>query len=106
MNQVCYGEREAVYRDALKVFGQQIQEVVAVEELSEVIKEVCKMQRGDGSKGALAEEIADATIMLEQLRLIYGINEDVCAFMDQKIVRLKKTVEKAAKNKNLLLCGG
>lgn len=106
MNQLCYGERQTVYRDALKVFGQQTQEVVATEELSEVIKEICKMKRGQGSRGAMAEEIADATIMLEQLRLIYGINDEVCAFMDQKIVRLKKNIEKAAVNANIWLCKG
>ena len=106
MNQLCYGERESVYRDALKVYGQQLQEVVAIEELSEVVKEVCKMQRGQGSRGAMAEEIADATIVLEQLKMIYGINEEVCAFMDQKIVRLKKNVEKAAENANIWLCKG
>lgn len=104
MNQLCYGERESVYRNALKVYGQQLQEVVAIEELSEVVKEVCKMQRGQGSVGKLAEEIADATIMLEQLRMIYGINEEVCAFMDQKILRLKKNVENEAAKVDIWIC--
>lgn len=104
MNQLCYGERESVYRNALKVYGQQLQEVVAIEELSEVVKEVCKMQRGQGSVGKLAEEIADATIMLEQLRMIYGINEEVCAFMDQKILRLKKNVENEAAKGDIWIC--
>ena len=106
MNQVCYGEREAVYRDALKLYGQKMQEIVAIEELSEVAKEICKMQRGKGSVGQLAEEIADATIMLEQLRLMHGINEEVCAFMDQKILRLKKNIENAARDSGILLCKG
>lgn len=104
MNQLCYGERESVYRNALKVYGQQLQEVVSIEELSEVVKEVCKMQRGQGSVGKLAEEIADATIMLEQLRMIYGINEEVCAFMDQKILRLKRNVENEAAKGDIWIC--
>lgn len=104
MNRLCYGERESVYRNALKVYGQQLQEVVAIEELSEVVKEVCKMQRGKGSVGKLAEEIADATIMLEQLRMIYGINEEVCAFMDQKILRLKKNVENETAKGDIWIC--
>ena len=29
------------------------------------------------------------TIMLEQLRLIYGLNDAVCDHMDKKIARLK-----------------
>lgn len=106
MNQVCFGERESVYRDALKVYGQRIQEAVAIEELSEVTKEICKMQRRQSSVGKLAEEIADATIMLEQLRMIYGINEEVCAFMDQKILRLKKNIETTAVDGGIWLCKG
>ena len=106
MNQICYGERESVYRDAIKVYGQRLQETVAIEELSEVIKEICKLQRRQGSVGKLAEEIADATIMLEQLRMIYCVNEDVCAFMDQKILRLKKNIENAASEGGIWLCKG
>lgn len=106
MNQVCYGEREQIYRDALKLYGQKIQEIVAIEELSEVTKEVCKMQRGKGSPGRLAEEIADATIVLEQLRLIYGVNEEVCAFMDQKMRRLEQNVKRDGKSADIWLCKG
>lgn len=104
MNQICYGKREQVYRDALKVYGQNMQEIVAIEELSEVTKEVCKMKRGDGSVGRLAEEIADATIVLEQLRLIYGVNDEVCAFMDQKISRLEKNIERDCGSAGVFLC--
>lgn len=104
MNQVCYGERERVYRDALKVYGQRLQETVAIEELSECIKEVCKMQRGVGVRGKLAEEIADATIVLEQLRLMYDMNEEVCAFMDQKVRRLEKNIEQDSRKENIWMC--
>ena len=104
MNQICYGEREQVYRDALKVYGQRLQETVAIEELSECIKEICKMQRGVGVRGALAEEIADATIMLEQLRLIYNMNEEVCAFMDQKVQRLARNVARDSEEADIWLC--
>ena len=50
------------------------------------------------SRRNLAEEIADATIMLEQIRYFFGINEDVCEWMDSKIkrldARLKRETEK------------
>ena len=42
----------------------------------------------------LAEEIADATIMLEQLRQMFNINDSVCSWMDYKIAALKRKVEK------------
>ena len=36
----------------------------------------------------IAEETADVTIMLEQLRLIFGLNDMVCEAMDEKVERL------------------
>jgi hypothetical protein len=65
---------------------------VAVEELSEVQKEICKVLRGKGDIAHLAEEIADATIMLEQLRLFFALNDEVCAQMDAKVSRLAEKV--------------
>ena len=59
MNEICYDEREKVYREAAREYGVQMQLVVAVEELSEVTKELCKQARGLGDPLALAEEVAD-----------------------------------------------
>lgn len=88
MNKITYEERTEVYTHALFAYGQQAQMVVALEELSECQKEICKVLRGTGNMDHLAEEIADATIMLEQLRYFFGLNETVCQKMDQKIMRL------------------
>lgn len=88
MNKVSYEERTVVYNTALLIYGESIQLVVALEELSECQKEICKTLRGTGDMEHLAEEIADATIMLEQVRLIYGVNDLVCQKMDEKIKRL------------------
>lgn len=69
-------------------YGQEAQLIVAIEELSEVQKEFCKVMRGKGDMEHLAEEIADATIMLEQMRYFLGLNEKVCRYMDEKVRRL------------------
>ena len=61
--------------------------------MSELIKEICKMSRGQGNIENLAEEIADVTIMMEQLRLIYVVNDLVCDYMDAKIQRLQIRLE-------------
>lgn len=37
---------------------------------------------------AIAEETADVTIMLEQLRIIFNMNDQVCDQMDSKVMRL------------------
>lgn len=93
MNKIGYVERCAVYSDALDVFGGDTQLIVAVEELSECQKEICKVLRGEGDLEHLAEEVADATIMLEQVQFIFDINDSVCEQMDAKIERLKKRIE-------------
>lgn len=95
MNKINYEERAKVYTDALNTFGPNLQLVVALEELSEVQKEICKVMRGGGSLLHLAEEVADATIMLEQVRQIFDINGEVCKAMDGKVLRLQQRVADA-----------
>lgn len=95
MNKIQYEERLKVYTNALIAYGEEAQCIVAIEELSECAKEICKVLRGKGDPQHLAEEIADATIMLEQLRYFFGINEDVCEWMDSKIMRLEKKLKRS-----------
>ena len=90
MNAIPYQERKAVYEVALEQWGSQAQTMMAVEEMSELTKEICKLFRNQGDKDALADEIADVTITLEQLRMMYGLNDKVCERMDYKIRRLEE----------------
>ena len=83
MNKIPYTTRREVYIQAVALNGLEEQLTVAIEELSEVQKEICKVMRGDGNLEHLAEEIADATIMLEQVRLMFGLNEMVCRKMEE-----------------------
>lgn len=99
MNQITYEERKAVYLAAKDAFGHTTQLTVALEELSEAQKEICKVLRGQGDLSRLAEEIADATIMLEQLREMFGLNDEVCQVMDEKVYRLQRTIEKNNRKK-------
>lgn len=93
MNKIPYEERVNTYTNALCRYGRNAQMVVALEELSECQKEICKILRGGGDPEHLAEEIADATIMLEQLRLIFSINDLVGKKMDEKILRLENRLK-------------
>ena len=94
MNHFSYEERKAIYDVALGKWGQKMQATVAIEEMSEVIKEITKAMRGELNREHLAEEIADATIMLEQLRQMFNINDSVCSWMDYKIAALQRKVRK------------
>lgn len=89
-------DRQEVYRQARDVFGAQAQFVVALEELSEEQKEICKFLRGKGDPEHLTEEIADAQIMLEQVQMLCGIDDGaVQEQMDSKIERLRGRIKEA-----------
>lgn len=77
-----------LYQRAIDKWGVNGQLTVAVEELSELTKEICKMLRNIGNINDLAEEVADVEIMCEQLRHIYSIDEDVDDWKKYKLNRL------------------
>lgn len=52
-----------------------INNMICVEELAELQKEVSKMFRCKGSKQNLLEEMADVSIVLEMLKVLYGIDD-------------------------------
>jgi hypothetical protein len=85
-------ERREVYAKALNRWGITNQSVVAIEELSECQKEICKQLRGTGDIEHMAEEIADSIIMLEQLQMIFSIGNLVAHYMDSKIERLDSRI--------------
>ena len=99
MNKIPYEERCEVYAAARKKFGAHMQTMVAIEEMSEVIKSIVKWHRTpvkykDNAIASIIEEVADATIMLEQLRQIFNINESVLTWMDYKLAELKRRINK------------
>lgn len=93
---MTYQEREMTYTNALVRYGEEIQLVVAIEELSELQKEVTKFLRGIGNAGNLAEETADVLICIEQIMYIFGIREMVDIQMDRKVMRLDDMLRKEA----------
>lgn len=87
-------ERSKIYELAWKKWGTEMQATVAIEEMSEVQKEVCKVLRGKGNRESLAEEVADAKIMLEQISQIFNIKASVETWIDYKIAKLERELEK------------
>ncbi len=74
----------------LNHYGQQKQEVQAVQELSELILLLAARddQRKGDYKKHITEEIADSLIMIEQIRIANDITDkDVNAVIVQKISR-------------------
>ena len=60
---------------AIERFGQEAQERMMFEEMSELQKAICKLSRGKGSIDDIAQEIADVEIMLEQMKILYQCEE-------------------------------
>ena len=77
-----------LYQLAMDRWGSKAQLTVAIEELSELMKEICKVKRGMGDLNNLAEEVADVEIMCEQLRYIFDIDSVVDAWKQSKLTRL------------------
>ena len=78
--------------DAIYTFGPNHQKRKAVEEMSELTKEIMKDMDGKGNLDHIAEEIADTEITLEQLKLIYNCAEDVERWTGEKLERLRKLI--------------
>lgn len=82
-----------LYDKALKTYGLEKQLIVAIEEMAELQKELTKILRGIGDIDHLAEEVADAEIMLEQIRYFYGLGLSVETVKELKLKRLEKRLQ-------------
>lgn len=88
-------ETNRLYRKAIATYGEQAQCIVAIEELSELQKELTKFLRGKLDQGHLGEEIADVKIMVEQLVLIFRCKEEVEGWRRQKLERLERRLDES-----------
>lgn len=75
----------------IKVGTPEKQIIVAMEELSELIKELAKYMRGNGNHENLQEEVCDCIIMIDQLRLMFKLDAyDIDEIINMKIKRTLK----------------
>ena len=83
-------EKKELYKNLITKYGEK-QVIVAIEELSELQKELCKNLRGRKNQLALTEEMADVLIMVEQMMIYFEISEgDVMAIKQEKLERTKR----------------
>lgn len=87
---------DAILPRAVRYYGRTSQIQVAIEEMSELTKELCKDLRGTPDLERIIEEMADVQIMLDQLRIIYdnnpGIGGEMAAWAlsDARTYKLKR----------------
>lgn len=98
-------EELKVLQSAIDHYGEENQLDMAIEEMAELTKAICKYKRAVKererdichstakdvifAKGDIVEEIADVYVMLEQLTVIFNCKERVSAIASEKIDRLK-----------------
>lgn len=82
---------------ALQQFGFNKQVLVAVEELSELQKELLKnINRGHNNRDHVKEELVDVLIILRELVLLYDFSEnELNSMANEKMERLKGYLKNA-----------
>lgn len=85
---------------AVTEFGAQAQTLMVFEEMAELQKELCKHARRKDNLSAIAEEIADVQIMLEQMMILYQCEDAVAEARNYKIQRLAGRIERFKEKKN------
>lgn len=77
-----------IYSRAVNTFGETSRLILAIEEMSELTKELSKYIRGRQNIGGICEEMADVEIMLEQLKIVFRNRAAVDYHRSQKLQRL------------------
>ena len=97
----------------IKLYGEEVQHVVAMEECSELTQAISKNYRAqnlpntcetrDKARLNLIEEAADVLVCLQQLMTMYKITElDIQGFIDKKCKRQEERVNAELNRRN---CG-
>ena len=82
-------ERE-IYNRALNKYGIKAQQMMVVEECSELLNAIAKTARNRATREEIITELADVAIMVEQMAFFYG--EDL--FLLEKERKLKRLNER------------
>ena len=86
---------------AIEAYGADMQLTVAVEELSELIKELCKFKRGSDNRDNIIEELTDCYIVMEQIEIIFNITgKEMCNKLDEKFKRLERRIAERDRNES------
>lgn len=78
---------EEIYTQALTKYGAEPQVKMAIEEMAELTNAFMKFDRGRNTVENIIEEIADVTIMMRQMALMFR-KEKVQSQIEYKIQRL------------------
>ncbi len=80
---------DKILKKAIAHFGKESQVFVAIGEMGELLADFGRLAQGRITENNMADEIADVTIMMRQLALIYGAKK-VDAVIELKMDRIKR----------------
>ena len=95
---------QEISKEALEFWGYELQSTMAIEEMGELIKALCKYKRYGYDKASqeirnnLLEEIADVHNMIDQLEMFFGA-EEITQIRIEKLNRTKERIEKLKEEK-------
>ena len=80
----------------INTYGTHSQQDKAIEEMSELQKAILKHRRNpsEETRKDIIDEIADVSVILEQLKIIYSCHKEVEERVDYKIDRQIKRIKK------------
>ena len=79
---------------ALECWGDEAQKSQFHEEIGEVMTAISHEKRGRCGKAAVLEELADLQIMLNQMAILYGTDEEFQKIFYEKTNRLVGRIER------------
>ncbi len=82
-------------KEALNRWGDDFQIMMLFEEMGELMQAISKFKRGRLVADRIAEEIADVEILLNQMKLLYGIERDASIWKKEKLNKLRKILKGA-----------
>ena len=68
-------DHRLIFEQALKQWGAELQFDMVVEECAELIHAINAYKRGRATADQVLDEIADVQIMLNQMRVVFGMTE-------------------------------
>ena len=91
-------EKVELFKVVLETWGIGNQVFMVMEETGEMLNALAKANRGRVTKEEVITELADVSIMMEQMAVHFGY-EEFKSEKERKLNRLKERLEKSLKSK-------
>lgn len=86
-------EKKHLYNEVLNKYGLSAQLFMVMEECGELLNVLAKAKRNRAGRDEIITELADVSIMVEQMAFFYGENEYLVE-KERKLQRLKERLSR------------